>query len=404
MRRAILVSFLAVAAACSSGDDGGGSEDGGGGSDSTRSDGSDGGKGDSTTGDGGESDGASRDGTSNDGTGNDGGIGDGGGSDAPANVDASSDGASSDDTTGDDASSDDAGSDATMSDDGGSGSDGITSDDASSDGAGSDTTMSDDGGSSDGTTGDDTGSDGADSSEDGGGTVSVVYVNTARYLYRFDPASQQFSVVGHLGCSGTTNDIAIDSSLNAYAVSTTGFWSLDLSTAKCTQIASGDYYPTSLSFVPAGTVDPNVEALVGYDLSRNYIRIDPTTGQMQTIGKLSGYRLVGDIVSVRGGGTFVTVEGGAANCQDCLIQVDPTTGDIVQSYGSLGQSMVLGLAFWAGTVYGFSSYDVALSTGWQNNQLITTSIPVPTLPSPQFLGAGSPPWATVTADGGLPLQ
>jgi len=36
-------------------------------------------------------------------------------------------------------------------------------------------------------------------------------------------------------------------------------------------IADGDY-PTSLSFVPAGTVDPDEEALVGF-VDEQYIRI-----------------------------------------------------------------------------------------------------------------------------------
>ena len=57
-----------------------------------------------------------------------------------------------------------------------------------------------------------------------------------------------------------------------------------------------DTYPNSLSFVPKGTVDPNVEALVGYN-GGTYVRIDTVTGAVTSIGNLgSGYSSSGDIV------------------------------------------------------------------------------------------------------------
>lgn len=91
----------------------------------------------------------------------------------------------------------------------------------------------------------------------------------------------------------------------ASATSFSAFYSLDLATAKCTQIAQGDF-PNSLSFVPKGTVDPSSEALVGY-VGSTYVRIDPKTGATTNIGSLSGgYRSSGDVVSVKGGGNFLT--------------------------------------------------------------------------------------------------
>jgi hypothetical protein len=245
-------------------------------------------------------------------------------------------------------------------------------------------------------------------SHDSGGTpVALVYAHSADTLYRLDANSKQIAVVGPFtgGCSGVI-DIAIDSSSNAYVTTPTGLWKVDLQNAACTHISTGSY-PNSLSFVPKGTLDPNAEALVGYN-SAEYIRIDTTTGQVTSIGSLTGgYYSSGDIVSVIGGGTFLTVKGGQANCNDCLLQIDPKTGNLIQSYGSVNHADVFGLAFWAGTAYGFDNGGEVFSIGWQNGQLVTTNIPVPNPPPGlSFWGAGSTTAAPPTSadGGGIPIQ
>jgi hypothetical protein len=237
--------------------------------------------------------------------------------------------------------------------------------------------------------------------------VPVVYAQSAGTLYRLDPGNNQIAVVGPFsgGCDSVI-DMAIDSASNAYVTTTTDLWSLDLKTAACTHIASGNY-PNSLSFVPKGTVDPNVEALVGY-VDATYIHINTTTGAIQNVGMLSGnYTSSGDIVSVIGGGTFLTVKGGPNSCGDCLLQVNPTTGDLIQDYGSVNHADVFGLAFWAGTAYGFDNGGEVFSIGWKNGALVTTNITVPNPPpNLSFWGAGSTTAAPpVSADGGgLPIQ
>jgi hypothetical protein len=237
--------------------------------------------------------------------------------------------------------------------------------------------------------------------------VPVVYAQSADTLYRLDPTNTQVAVVGPFsgGCSSVI-DLAIDSSSNAYVTTSSDLWKLDLTTAACTHISSGSY-PNSLSFVPKGTVDPNVEALVGY-VGATYIHINTTTGAVTNVGTLSGgYTSSGDIVSVIGGGTFLTVKDGPHSCGDCLLQVDPTTGDLIQDYGSVSHTDVFGLAFWAGTAYGFDNAGEVFSIGWQNGALVTTDITVPNPPPMlSFWGAGSTTAAPpMSADGGgLPIQ
>jgi len=240
-----------------------------------------------------------------------------------------------------------------------------------------------------------------------GPPIPVVYAHSPDTLYRLATTNDQVAVVGPFtgGCSSVI-DIAIDSSSNAYVTTDTDLWRLDLQTAACTHIATGTY-PNSLSFVPKGTLDPNVEALVGYDGS-TYIRINTTTGAVQNVGALTGgYTSSGDIVSVIGGGTFLTVKGGSENCDDCLLQIDPATGDLVQDYGSVNHADVFGLAFWAGTAYGFDDSGQVFSISWANGKLTTTDIPVPNPPpNLEFWGAGSTTSAPPTAadGGGIPVQ
>jgi hypothetical protein len=237
--------------------------------------------------------------------------------------------------------------------------------------------------------------------------VPVVYAQSSDTLYRLDPTNTQVAVVGTFsgGCTSVI-DLAIDSNSNAYVTMTSDLWKLDLKTAVCTHISSGSY-PNSLSFVPKGTLDPNAEALVGY-VGSTYIHINTTTGAVTNVGALSGgYTSSGDIVSVINGGTFLTVKGGPHSCSDCLLQVDPKTGDLIQDYGSVSHSDVFGLAFWAGTAYGFDNAGEVFSIGWQNGALVTTNIAVPNPPpSLSFWGAGSTTAAPpVSADGGgLPIQ
>jgi hypothetical protein len=136
--------------------------------------------------------------------------------------------------------------------------------------------------------------------------VSEVYGNSGTELYRLDPNTKAVTDIGSFdGCTGVV-DIALDEDSNLFGTTSKGLYKIDRNTAKCTSIASGEY-PNSLSFVPKGTVDGNVEALVGYN-EDVYVRIDPSTGKVSPIGSLGqGYTSSGDIVSVKGGGTYLTV-------------------------------------------------------------------------------------------------
>lgn len=221
-----------------------------------------------------------------------------------------------------------------------------------------------------------------------------VWGHSADTLFRVDPNAKTVTTVGKFkGCPGSIIDIALDKSGAMVGTTFNALVKIDKKTAQCTMVASGSY-PNSLSYVPAGTALPNEEALVGY-VGGDYVLINPTTGAVTTKGSLpSGYQSSGDIVSVIGGKTYLTVKG--STCADCIVEVDPKNGGFAS--GAKPQKLqfgsVFGLAFWAGAAYGFTDggdlfeYDVVSGT--------QKALTIPNKPSGlSFYGAGSTTCAPV---------
>lgn len=225
------------------------------------------------------------------------------------------------------------------------------------------------------------------SSGAGGNVVAEVYGHSPSVLYKLNPLTKQVSVVGPFqGCSSII-DIAIDQNHEIYGAASGGLYRIDKVTAACSLIKAGSY-PNSLSFVPVGTLDPAIEVLVGYK-GANYIRIDTITGDIMSVGTLGGgLSSSGDIVSVKDGGTYLTVNG--SGCNDCIVEVDPKTGALVKNYGSVGHNAVFGLAYWGGSAYGFSNAGKLFEILFMGNTVTTQLINVPSVPGGlQFWGAGS---------------
>ncbi len=213
--------------------------------------------------------------------------------------------------------------------------------------------------------------------------------------------------VGNFTCAFDITDLAIDGAGNAFIVGFSGFYSLNLLNAACTPINTTNTYPNSLSFVPRGTLDPNNEVLVAYS-GRFYYRINTTTGALTQIGSglPIGFESSGDIVSVQDGGSFLTVKNMISNprCDDCLVQVNPVTGGLIRNYGPIPNSYrnVYGIAYWGGSVYGFTEFGQLFEIGPSGTGITTRAIPIPNAPSNlSFYGAGSSTSVpAVSRDGG----
>jgi hypothetical protein len=239
--------------------------------------------------------------------------------------------------------------------------------------------------------------------------VGEVYAHSDLTLYRFDPVGGTFVTVGDFSClkggDGFAEmlDIAIDragnivgtAAMSEHTVINGRLVSIDKATAACTVLKTGSY-PNSLAFVPVGTVLPDREALVGY-VNDGYVRIDPDTGTVTGIGNLNApgapdpWMSSGDIVSIVGGGTYVTIiPKGSVTADpdgDRIAEVDPATGAIIRVIGATGATGLFGLGYWGGIAYGFSStgllVKIDLSTG------AGTPIPITGAPTAGFYGAGT---------------
>jgi hypothetical protein len=180
-------------------------------------------------------------------------------------------------------------------------------------------------------------------------TTGEVYGHSENTLYRVDTTSHVVTTIGYFqGCTYVA-DIALDESSNIYASTGTELFYVDTNSARCTRMGQGTF-PNSLSFVPAGTVLADAEALVGFQGGK-YVRIDPSGGKVTELGEIGdGLESSGDVVSAKGGKTYVTVKG--KDCADCLAEIDPANGRLRKNLGPLGHKDVFGLAFWGGELYG----------------------------------------------------
>ena len=234
---------------------------------------------------------------------------------------------------------------------------------------------------------------------DGGGTFAMeasrpdptgageVFGHSDNTLYRVDTVTRAVTEVGTFNGCTNVNDIALDETSSIYASTATELFYVETNTGNCTRIATGTF-PNSLSFVPAGTLEPDRETLVGFQ-GGDYVRIDPKTGVVTKVGAIGGgLQSSGDVVSAKGGKTFVTVTGQGCTDSDCLIEIDPKTGALARNWGPIGKTQVFGLAFWAGDLYAFTNAGELVLVTIDTGVLVATPVPIMNAPK-TFRGAGS---------------
>jgi len=238
----------------------------------------------------------------------------------------------------------------------------------------------------------------SDAAPTGAARKAEIYAHTKTKLFRFDPISRDLTEVGQFDCVADFGmaSIAIDQDRRIVGSTPGAIVDIDKDSAHCTVIAKTSGFFTSLSFVPAGTVDPEREVLVSYK-GNDYLSIDLSTGKATPIGSLNApnsttrWVLTGDVVSVIGGGTYATVHSAryGSKAKDTLVEVDPKRGHIIKVIGNTGFQSVLGLAYWGGVVYAVSNqgtailYEINVATGI-TSRIMLSNPPADTT----FWGAG----------------
>jgi hypothetical protein len=223
------------------------------------------------------------------------------------------------------------------------------------------------------------------------GVEPLVYVQTNTTLYRLDTEALDVEPVGDfIGC-GPVQDIALDENDQLYAAGFDDLFIVDVDTMQCTAVSDmSQDFTSNLSLVPAGTVHPTKEMLVGYHVIY-YQSHDMQTGEMTTHTSLAN-PVRGDVVSVLDGPTLVSTapnfEVDPDDAPDHLRRINPTTGAELADLGPFGPGQnVEGLAFWGGTVYGFTDAGEILAI--ELNEDDTFEVTLTTSTGLEFRGAAS---------------
>lgn len=240
------------------------------------------------------------------------------------------------------------------------GADGGTGDDAGmpTDGALDDVPFGDDGGRDSGLP------------DAGPGNDVLVYAHSRDTLFSFSPRTERVTEVGRFTMPDGSDapfmlDLAVDSEGNVFTSSDAALWRVDPETAEVEKVGDFDLGGDelfALSFLHAGTLDPDTETLVGATNEGFYHRVDTDTAATEMLGQYpDGWRSSGDIVSVEELGTFATVRRDDRS-SDVLVKMQfesdgsssvTVKGPIVQ--GDREFTELFGLGFWGRALYGFSN-------------------------------------------------
>jgi hypothetical protein len=209
----------------------------------------------------------------------------------------------------------------------------------------------------------------ADNGPDGQPNVqSEVYGHSRTVLYRIDANNLDVIEIGSFGAAlgnqGMT-DIAVDKNDRMIGVTLDKIFEVNPETGAATHLADfdGTGNLTSLSFVPVDPDDPDsAERLVTVGDAGNVYEISleaPTLGEATLLGNfgMNGADQIvssGDMVSVRGLGTFATVNiTDNFDDPDYLAQIDTTTWEATPLANATCCDQIFGLGYWGGTFFGF---------------------------------------------------
>jgi len=203
--------------------------------------------------------------------------------------------------------------------------------------------------------------------EPGVALEQTVYGHTSKKLYTVDVKSYAVTEIGAFqwpadGGGHQMTDIAIDQYGILYGVTFDRLYRCHPQTGVCNLLGKLPQSFNGLTLVPAGTVEPDKEALIGIANSGAWFQLKVNGGQVTQImlGKYdSGYSSSGDAYSIVGIGTYAAVNK-SGTATDYLIQIDPTDGSLIKEIGPISDgnknySNVYGLAGWTARAFAFDS-------------------------------------------------
>lgn len=197
---------------------------------------------------------------------------------------------------------------------------------------------------------------------------AVIWAHSGRELFRFDPNTMRVTSMGDLDTRDevleiqddgrrffSLTDLAVRSDGAVYGLGRNRVWLIDPERAMATSVVEG-VQGVAMTFVPPGEVSSEEELIVGYedDGTARLARVDLDAGTVENLAFFSGdCEPSGDIASIAGLGTFVTLRCGDDESTDFLARLDVTDASL-EMIGPIGVADIWGLGFWAGVFYGFT--------------------------------------------------
>ncbi len=153
-------------------------------------------------------------------------------------------------------------------------------------------------------------------------------------------------------------DIAIDRYGVLYGVTFDRAYVCNPTSLQCFNLGTlaGSY--NGLTWVPAGTIDPDKDTLIGITQAGGWNQLTINNGmvsakQLGTYG--AGYTSAGDAFSIENVGTYAAVNKVGIN-STVIVVVDPKTGKIQSELATtVGFNSIFGLAGWEGLIIAFDS-------------------------------------------------
>ena len=192
---------------------------------------------------------------------------------------------------------------------------------------------------------------------------NTVYAHSSKVLYAMDVQNLQLTEIGNFGWPADggghqMTDIALDQFGVLYGVTFDRLYTCVPQSAACTNLGELPESFNGLTLVPAGTVLPDSDALIGISNDGGWYHLDFTTSPVQA-SQLGAYGYPydssGDAFSIDGIGTFATVDK-VGESWDVLVKVDTLTGEVETEITTLtGHTSVYGLAGWGNEAFIFDS-------------------------------------------------
>lgn len=188
--------------------------------------------------------------------------------------------------------------------------------------------------------------------------AAKMYAHSSSTLAQIDTETYEVTVIGDFGWPGgmdSMTDIAIDRHGQLFGVSFGRLYVCQPQTAECWDLGMLMAEYNGLTWIPAGTLLPDKDALIGIttDGTWNHLTVVDQMVMGVKLGAYGGtYESAGDAFSIENVGTYAAVYKAGVNTT-LIVRVDPLTGKVQSELAILPLSTVWGLAGWEGAIVAF---------------------------------------------------